>query len=74
MSAEGRKGKGWVCRKDNWLLAITWIIQEIKIHAINIHIGAFHKLKCYLCEFETGHEVKMKEHIKKTWIWHTKNK
>ena len=40
---------------------------------LDIHMGATHKEKCEICEFETGHKDLMKEHIEMPGIWH-KNK
>ena len=40
---------------------------------LKIHIGATHKMKCQSCDFETGHNETMKEHIENPGIWH-KNK
>ena len=35
---------------------------------LNIHIGATHKLKCQSCNFETGHNETMKEHVENPGI------
>ena len=40
---------------------------------LDIHVGATHKVKCEICEFETGHTDLMKEHIEMPGLWH-KNK
>ena len=37
---------------------------------LNIHIGATHKIKCKVCDYETGHTDLLKEHIKNPGIWH----
>ena len=37
---------------------------------LEIHIGATHKIKCDVCEFETGHKESMKQHIANPGIWH----
>ena len=40
---------------------------------LDIHMGATHKAKCEICDFELGHKDLMEEHIAKPGIWH-KNK
>ena len=37
---------------------------------LDIHMGATHKVKCKICEFETVHKNLMKEHIEMPGIWH----
>ena len=37
---------------------------------LNIHIEATHKIKCKVCDYETGHTDLLKEHIKNPGIWH----
>ena len=41
---------------------------------LDIHTGATHKTKCDVCEFETGHNDLMREHIASPGIWHKNNK
>ena len=37
---------------------------------LDIHIGATHKIKCKVCDYETGHKDLLKEHIENPGIWH----
>ena len=41
---------------------------------LEIHKGATHKMKCNMCDYETGHKESMKEHIESPGFWHSQKK